>query len=813
MPLIDRVLGCRAERERGVVVALFGVLLPVLGLLTMFAVDTAHWWDYSRNLQARADAAALAAGLQYGNTCRSTPADATAMAKVGEAAQLYSGPSSASDLPYDYAATATDFSPTSYQNLPTLKAGTLDRFHVFINSSGPWKTGQISNNHWPSHAGTVQSFTHGTVCAASYADDQGGATGPITDIWLTQDNVPQFFRFVDLHPSISAHSRVELQQGNAGGVIRPIAVRDSTAGGLPSCVTINFVKDDGTNTVIQTMTLTKDAAGDLTIPGGVLWDNPAGSSLTMPSSNVIVQPVLGCGASAATYDDTTNSGLLYINTYGTAIPAVGEAPRITTGGVNPTSNGVILTGSCAPNQYFSSQTCTAGVTADVAFAPGVQPRYADLSVTATDTSSGTSVPLAKLSTLTKGPDPQVVGAGATLNVDSNAGFAASGSVDVNGVSYAYSSLKAGNQFTLVAGGTFPNNSVVTQTGDYRWTSGVLGLTIPTQDGRHPIRIDWAQKSGSVGGTACTVAAPCTGTFGIQQQAFGACSACDAPDDSGPIVALRLRLQTDAKGASGRNAFQVGASPNLVVELVVQGLGFDTPSPATKPQVLRVGTSTDKATGLIDCGQGNGANADADAITNGCPLVNTAACNSPDYCAPLKVYDSTLHPLGTCNPLLRQTVDPAYTDCVATISGTRRTKISGAVAQRIIDNSTPAPNASGCYANNWTAYAMNPKLNPIPGGDPRAFLFIITQPADLAKNSIVPIKTFATFYVTGWDTGGGNPSCPPPNNTNDPFPGVGKSSSNGAIWGHWIEYTDPTVSGSGTFCDPTLFGVCASVLTR
>jgi hypothetical protein len=92
------------------------------------------------------------------------------------------------------------------------------------------------------------------------------------------------------------------------------------------------------------------------------------------------------------------------------------------------------------------------------------------------------------------------------------------------------------------------------------------------------------------------------------------------------------------------------------------------------------------------------------------------------------------------------------------------------------------------------------------------LFIITEPADLTKNSIVPIKTFATFYITGWDTTGSLPNCTPAG-TNEAWPGTGKSKQNGAIWGHWITYTDPTVIGDGTFCDPTQFGVCASVLTR
>jgi len=162
----------------------------------------------------------------------------------------------------------------------------------------------------------------------------------------------------------------------------------------------------------------------------------------------------------------------------------------------------------------------------------------------------------------------------------------------------------------------------------------------------------------------------------------------------------------------------------------------------------------------------------------------------------------------CDPELRATANPVYSDCVHAISGTRRSKIPGAIAARVILNGV-------CSPNNWTAYATNPAANPIPGGDPRAMLFIITKPADLSKNATVPIETFATFYVTGWDTSGSLPNCnPAPGQPgNDPWPGVGKSKQNGAIWGHWISYTDPNIIPSNTFCDPTKFGVCGTVLTR
>jgi hypothetical protein len=773
--------------ERGAVIVMVAVWLPVLAIFASFAIDVAHFYDYSRNLQNRADAIALAAGLEYGNTCAAATPDPTAVAAIGKAGQLYSGPGSTSDLPYPY----STWPAAQYKNIPNLTAGSLDHYHVVINGSGPWQPGQTSNGNWPSHSGTAASFTHGGLCAASYADDQSGATGPIADVWVTQDHLPLFFGLLGFSPTISAHARVELLQGVGSNNIRPIAVRDEAN---PGCVTVNFLTDDASHTLIKTMTLTQQTS--------TLWSNPAGDTLPMQASNVIVQPVLGCGADAVAYNASTNSGLNYINSYSAANPGIGQGPALTTGGVT--------LGGCAgaPDQYFSTQACSASVTAHVVFAPNI-PLSAE-TVTARDMSTNSTVTLTKLSTRVNG-NQNGIPAGGQLAVDSTAGFTATGSIDVNGTSFAYSAIVDATHFRLTAGGSFANNAVVTQTGDTTWTSGLSGLPIGVQSGQHPIQIEWKQTgAGSIGGIACGNGSnACSGNFGIQQQAFGACSACDPPDDSDGIVGLKLRLQADPAGTSGRNAFSSSATPSLVVELTQTTLRFDTPSPTTPPLILRVGTSTDQATGLIDCGQGNGANSDFDAIVNGCPLyTDPVACQNFNFCAPLIAYDASKHPNGVCDPELRQTANPVYSDCVHTISGTRRSKIPGAIAARVIDQN------GVCSPNNWTAYATNPSTFPIKD-DPRAMLFIITKPADLTKNSDVPIETFATFYVTGWDTTGSIPNCnPAPGKPgNDPWPGVGKSKQNGAIWGHWITYTDPNVITNNTFCDPTKFGVCGTVLTR
>src|SRR3954452_23179011 len=91
--------------ERGAVIVMVAVWLPVLAIFASFAIDFGHFFDYSRNLQNRADAAAIAAGDQLGTLCAANPTDPRTSPElpVGEMAQLFSGPpGSASDLPYPY---------------------------------------------------------------------------------------------------------------------------------------------------------------------------------------------------------------------------------------------------------------------------------------------------------------------------------------------------------------------------------------------------------------------------------------------------------------------------------------------------------------------------------------------------------------------------------------------------------------------------------------------------------------------------------------------------------------------------------------
>jgi hypothetical protein len=117
----------------------------------------------------------------------------------------------------------------------------------------------------------------------------------------------------------------------------------------------------------------------------------------------------------------------------------------------------------------------------------------------------------------------------------------------------------------------------------------------------------------------------------------------------------------------------------------------------------------------------------------------------------------------------------------------------------------------CPANNWSTTVGSKNIQP---GDPRAVVMIITSTADFASASgpqaWLPIRRFATFYVTGWDNNI-KPQCP----GNEPYPGKRKNNSdNGAVWGHWINYEDTAGTPNGQPCvfstSPTN---CVPALTR
>ena len=94
----------RLRDERGGILVLAAVMIPVFLLLAALVVDVGNWYTHKRQLQNRADAAAFAAGVEYAKnwkacvqTGRPHCCKASTAQKIADAARQYAGDPEASD--------------------------------------------------------------------------------------------------------------------------------------------------------------------------------------------------------------------------------------------------------------------------------------------------------------------------------------------------------------------------------------------------------------------------------------------------------------------------------------------------------------------------------------------------------------------------------------------------------------------------------------------------------------------------------------------------------------------------------------------
>jgi hypothetical protein len=358
-------------------------------------------------------------------------------------------------------------------------------------------------------------------------------------------------------------------------------------------------------------------------------------------------------------------------------------------------------------------------------------------------------------------------------------FAANGcSADVKAyVKFAPGAVTRGskkNAFVTING---LDATAATDAGGLYWTASVA---IGARSGPHAITIEWKQTYGTIGSgkTAqdCTEGQGCTGKFDVAQQSFSATEDEDGTN-SGRISLVQI---ADGNGLYANSLVQ-GTTHQFTITVRVRGLQNSLPT--DPPTILKTDVQRSKRTGLVDCGQGNGASADAAAIRNGCPS---------------GVY---IWPEGTA--CVTPQADPI--DCVLPIPGERRQKIASAIENRI---------NGGC--NHWNAYRESGSFdidNYIAPQDPRVVPLIITSPADLSGNTngnAIPVRAIATFYITGYD---GQPRSDDGQDCqNEKYPGSG--SDKFKVWGHWIKYVPLGGGiGNGQWCDPTKFGDCIAVLTQ
>jgi Flp pilus assembly protein TadG len=196
----------RAREERGAVLVLAAVMIPVFILLTALVVDAGTWFTHKRQLQNRADAGALAAGVEYAarwGACAQTTdllSKADATQRIEDAARRYAGDPAASGTLYNTEVTDQT------------------RVNVEINSTS---SNFDENTSWndPGVNGT------GPCDPQPGGDDFSTAGNIYTDVKVKEVNQRSLFGAFGLTLFRNrAQARVELKTATAGDKFIPIAV-------------------------------------------------------------------------------------------------------------------------------------------------------------------------------------------------------------------------------------------------------------------------------------------------------------------------------------------------------------------------------------------------------------------------------------------------------------------------------------------------------------------------------------------------------------------------------------------------------------
>jgi hypothetical protein len=179
----------RARDERGQVLVLFALLLPMILAMGAIVVSVGGWFVQAKNLQTKVDAAAFAGGGVWGFPC-----GADIDAKIESEARKYVGDHTAADLTL----------VTGGYNPQVSGVGGRQIF-VTLNQAQWWS---------------------GSFAASDFSDPVGGVCeSKVLDVKATQADASLFWRWLPLFPDIKRKARVEIQEIAGLTGLLPIAVR------------------------------------------------------------------------------------------------------------------------------------------------------------------------------------------------------------------------------------------------------------------------------------------------------------------------------------------------------------------------------------------------------------------------------------------------------------------------------------------------------------------------------------------------------------------------------------------------------------
>ncbi|MDP8956137.1 MAG: pilus assembly protein TadG-related protein [Actinomycetota bacterium] len=324
-------VGRLLEEERGGVIALVAVSLPVLLLFAAFAIDVGNWFAHARDLQKQADAAALAGGGSYRTPC------------------------------------ANDFIETETRRYSGAGAA---EFNIETPANSANVTALINSTAYP-NAGGADFSDGGRPCETGFVD-----------VKMTERDIPLFFNIIPgldgVVPAITAHARVEIRKVSGATGSMPIGVMDVN----PIRGAAIFINEAAPDVPIAVRPLVRRTVTTLNDRSLAQWDNvgdPASVPIAAANNGIVI--ALSSAANFATTGTTVTAicgqpltycvrpgskGARFLHGYdplngvGTALsPIVRDA--------------YLYNGTCpdssAPN--FIVRGCTAGFKGQVDFGTGV----------------------------------------------------------------------------------------------------------------------------------------------------------------------------------------------------------------------------------------------------------------------------------------------------------------------------------------------------------------------------------------------------------------------------------------------------------
>jgi Putative Flp pilus-assembly TadE/G-like len=183
--------GCRRvlRDERGQVVVLFALALPMLLALGAVVLAVGNWYTHAKHLQTKVDAAAFAGGASWGFPC-----GADIDANIEAQARMFVG-----------SHTAADGTVVTSPHNPQLSGVDANRIYTSLNQA-QWWSGSFPSSDF--------SDPLGPVCQSK-----------ILDVKATQQDAPLLWRYLPFFPDIKRKARVQIEEIDGLTGLLPIAVR------------------------------------------------------------------------------------------------------------------------------------------------------------------------------------------------------------------------------------------------------------------------------------------------------------------------------------------------------------------------------------------------------------------------------------------------------------------------------------------------------------------------------------------------------------------------------------------------------------